>query len=194
MDSFVYYLNAALNHEGSLSKDTSRMDGQDKMKFRLRLIARTSSAACLCLLALTIPGPVRAEDKAPLRIPKMSQAPIIDGVLDSPLWEREALKIENFVQLSPKENGIPSEKTVAYIGYDDKNLYYAFRCFDSHPKKIRCSITNRDNIIDDDWIFIFLDSFNEKRRAFSFILNPAGIQMDAIRTEEGGLLFRWNDR
>ena len=162
------------------------MDGQDNLKFRSRPKAPTISAVCLFLLAQAIPGPARAEDKAPLRIPKLSQAPKIDGVLDSPLWEQQALKIDNFLQLSPKENGTPSEKTVAYIGYDDKNLYYAFRCFDSQPGKIRCSITNRDNIIEDDWIVIFLDTFNEKRRAFSFILNPAGIQMDAIRTEEGG--------
>ncbi|MCJ7804399.1 hypothetical protein MUP35_01560 [Patescibacteria group bacterium] len=123
------------------------MDGQDNLKFRSRPKAPTILAVCLFLLALTIPGPARAEDKAPLRIPKLSQAPKIDGVLDSPLWEQQALKIDNFLQLSPKENGTPSEKTVAYIGYDDKNLYYAFRCFDSQPGKIRCSITNRDNIM-----------------------------------------------
>lgn len=92
----------------------------------------------------------------------------------------------DFVQLTPKEKGTPSEKTIAYIGYDNKNLYFAFRCYDSEPKKIRSSVTNRDNIFDDDWILIFIDTFNEKRRAYSFFLNPIGIQMDGIRTEEGG--------
>jgi len=121
-----------------------------------------------------------------LVIPKLSRAPKIDGVLDNPLWEKEALKIENFLQFTPKEKGTPSEKTIAYIGYDHKNLYFAFRCFDSEPEKLRSTVTNRDNCIDDDWIAIFLDTFNEKRRAFSFIINPIGVQMDLIRTEEGG--------
>ncbi|MFQ6107940.1 MAG: DUF5916 domain-containing protein [Candidatus Aminicenantales bacterium] len=121
-----------------------------------------------------------------LTIPQFFQAPKIDGILENPLWEKDALKIEDFVQFTPKENGPPSEKTVAYIGYDHKNLYLAFRCYDSERRKIRASVTNRDNCIDDDWIAIFLDTFNEKRRAFSFIINPIGVQMDLIRIEEGG--------
>ncbi|MEW5899840.1 MAG: DUF5916 domain-containing protein, partial [Acidobacteriota bacterium] len=94
--------------------------------------------------------------------------------------------IENFLQLSPKEKGTPSEKTVAYLGYDEKNLYVAFRCFDSEVQKLRARVTNRDNCLDDDWVIIFLDTFNEKRRAFAFFVNPVGIQMDAMRMEEGG--------
>lgn len=119
-------------------------------------------------------------------IPKLTDAPKIDGILDNPAWEEQALKIEDFLQFTPKEKGEPTQKTVAYLGYDQENLYVAFRCFDTEPKKIRASITNRDNIIDDDWVAVFLDTFNEKRRAFTFILNPLGVQMDCIRTEEGG--------
>ncbi|NIM91088.1 MAG: hypothetical protein GTO17_09085 [Candidatus Aminicenantes bacterium] len=121
-----------------------------------------------------------------LEIPKISQPPKIDGVIENSLWEREALKIEGFLQLTPKEKGTPTEKTVAYIGYDKKCFYFAFRCYDSDPKKLRATITNRDNIIDDDWIAVFIDTFNEKRRAFSFFINPRGIQMDMMRVEEGG--------
>ncbi|MCR4395455.1 MAG: carbohydrate binding family 9 domain-containing protein [Candidatus Saccharicenans sp.] len=124
-----------------------------------------------------------AEEK--LTIPRLSHSPKIDGVLDE-VYEGEALKIEDFVQLSPKENGQPSEKTVAYLGYDEKNLYLAFRCFDSEPKKIRCSVTARDKCLEDDWVIIFLDTFGEKRRAFTFVLNPIGIQADFMRVEEGG--------
>jgi hypothetical protein len=127
-----------------------------------------------------------ASNKEPLVIPRLTKAPKIDGVLDNPIWETEALKIDAFVQLSPKENGVPTEKTVAYLGYDEKNLYVAFRAYDSQASKIRCSITKRDGCLEDDWVFIMLDTFNEKRRAFSFLLNPAGVQMDMMRVEEGG--------
>ncbi len=127
-----------------------------------------------------------AAGKEPLQIPRLSRPPKIDGVLDNPLWETEALKVEAFVQLSPKENGVPTEKTVAYLGHDEKSLYVAFRASDSQASKVRCSITKRDGCLEDDWVFIFIDTFNEKRRAFSFMLNPAGVQMDMIRIEEGG--------
>ena len=121
-----------------------------------------------------------------LKVPELSNPPKIDGVIENPLWEKEALKIEDFLQLNPKEKGKPTEKTVAYIGYDKKNIYFAFRCYDSDPKKLRATITNRDNIIDDDWIAVFIDTFNEKRRAYSFFINPRGVQMDLMRIEEGG--------
>ncbi|MFB0565276.1 MAG: DUF5916 domain-containing protein [Candidatus Aminicenantaceae bacterium] len=127
-----------------------------------------------------------SSSKEVLNIPRLSHPPKIDGVIENPFWEEEALKIEDFFQFTPKEMGEPSEKTVAYIGYDHKNLYFAFRCYDKEPDKIRASVTNRDGCIDDDWIIIFLDTFNEKRRAFSFIINPIGIQLDCIRTEQGG--------
>ncbi|MBD3414987.1 MAG: hypothetical protein GF421_11215 [Candidatus Aminicenantes bacterium] len=130
--------------------------------------------------------PVQAEDESNFSIPVLSESPKIDGELNNDPWEREALKIDNFLQFVPKEKGIPTEKTVAYIGRDEKNLYIAFRCFDSQPQKIRAAITNRDNIIDDDWVLVSLDTFNEKRRAFWFFLNPLGVQMDGMRIEEGG--------
>ncbi|MDH5742499.1 MAG: carbohydrate binding family 9 domain-containing protein, partial [Candidatus Aminicenantes bacterium] len=143
----------------------------------------------LCLTVCFLPWTALSSPVESVNIPKFSKPPKIDGTLDNPLWEEQALKIEDFIQFAPKEKGAPTQKTVAYAGYDQKNLYIAFRCYDSEPEKIRASITNRDNIIDDDWVAVFVDTFNEKRRAFSFIINPLGVQFDAIRTEEGG-----NDR
>lgn len=140
-----------------------------------------AGAAAWAASASQAPAP-----KEPLRIPRLTETPKIDGVLDNPVWEAQALRIENFVQLTPKENGVPTEKTVAYLGYDEKNLYIAFRAFDSQSSKVRCSITKRDGCMEDDWVFAMLDTFNEKRRAFSFLINPAGVQMDMMRVEEGG--------
>jgi len=151
------------------------------------LLALWTSLGALTLAASIPPSPAQTPaPKEPLRIPRLTEAPKIDGVLDNPIWETQALKIEDFIQLSPKENGVPTEKTVAYLGYDEKSLYVAFRAHDSQASKVRCSITKRDGCLEDDWVFIFIDTFNEKRRAFSFLINPAGVQMDMIRVEEGG--------
>jgi hypothetical protein len=142
----------------------------------------------ICLILL---GPLSAQaekngaDPRKTSIPQVSSPPRIDGVLDESVWE-EALQIEDFLQLSPVERGYPTHRTIAYLGYDRKNLYIAFRCYDSDFNRIRASVTQRDNIMEDDWVILFLDTFNEKRRAFAFILNPYGIQLDAIRMEQGG--------
>ena len=159
---------------------------KSERKFRSFKAAKILFLFIFILALFLIPRLSLASSNEPLIIPQLSSPPKIDGILDSPLWEKEALKIENFLQMTPKEKGTPSEKTVAYIGYDQKNLYIAFRSEDSEVKKIRASITNRDNCLEDDWVCVFLDTFNEKRRAFSFIINPLGVQFDAIRIEEGG--------
>ncbi|NTU51351.1 MAG: carbohydrate binding family 9 domain-containing protein, partial [Candidatus Aminicenantes bacterium] len=156
------------------------------MTKRISLIAITMILAGAGALAASGAAAQTPAAKEPLRVPRLTEAPKIDGVLDNPVWETQALKIEGFIQLSPKENGVPTEKTVAYLGYDEKNLYVAFRAYDSQPSRVRCSVTNRDGCLEDDWIFIMLDTFNEKRRAFSFLLNPIGVQMDMMRIEEGG--------
>jgi hypothetical protein len=155
------------------------------MKKRTMLSAASLALVCAGVLAAASPS-AQTPAKEPLRIPRLAEAPKIDGVLDNPIWETQALKIENFIQLAPKENGAPTERTVAYLGFDEKHLYIAFRAYDSQPSKVRCSITKRDGCMEDDWVFAMIDTFNEKRRAFSFLINPAGVQMDMMRVEEGG--------
>jgi hypothetical protein len=127
-----------------------------------------------------------AQAKAPLVIPRVTAAPKIDGRLEADLYGMEFLRIDGFVQLAPKAGEPSTEKTTAYIGFDAKNLYVAFRCLDARPGQIRASVTNRDGAMDDDWIIVFLDTFNEKRRAATFAVNPIGVQMDFVRIEEGG--------
>ncbi len=141
------------------------------------LIAPFSAAAA---------GSVQAAGKPPLAIPRLSAPPRIDGQIEPGIWEKEALRLDSFFQLTPKAGEPASMKTVAYIGYDAKAIYFAFRCLDPEPRKIRASITNRDGCLEDDWVIAFIDTFNEKRRAATFGVNPAGIQMDFVRMEEGG--------
>ncbi|MCP2519093.1 carbohydrate binding family 9 domain-containing protein [Candidatus Aminicenantes bacterium AC-335-A11] len=125
----------------------------------------------------------KINEKYYIKVPKLSQPPVIDGLLNDECW-KEAFKIEKFTQFEPKENSPPTEKTIAYIGYDKKNLYVAFQCFDSEPDKIRASLSKRDHISLDDFVGFVLDTFNAKKRAFQFVVNPLGIQEDSIVTEE----------
>lgn len=118
-----------------------------------------------------------------VRASKFEKAPKIDGELENPIWE-EGVVLETFTQYEPQEGAQPTEKTIAYIGYDSKNLYIAVRCYDSNPKAIRACLTQRDNVIGDDGITVYLDTFNDKKRAFVFQVNPCGVQVDGIYTEE----------
>ncbi|MCX6558894.1 MAG: DUF5916 domain-containing protein [Candidatus Aminicenantes bacterium] len=152
--------------------------------------ARTPLAVIFVLTMLGLPhlqaAPPKAPEKMRLEIPRLSAAPRIDGFIEPGIWEKEALRLDNFVQLSPKAGEPTTMKTIAYVGFDAKAVYFAFRCIDPEPKKLRASITRRDGCLDDDWIIVFLDTFNEKRRAATFGVNPVGVQMDFVRIEEGG--------
>jgi hypothetical protein len=120
-----------------------------------------------------------------ISIPAFTSPPRIDGVLDDTFWEGGTV-IEDFTQFEPLEGGTPSEKTKAYLGHDREYLYIALRCFDSDPAAIRACLTPRDKAPADDGITVYLDTFNDKKRAFVFQINPCGIQTDGILTEGSG--------
>jgi hypothetical protein len=111
-----------------------------------------------------------------------SSSPNIDGKIEDPIWQ-ESLVLESFTQYEPQEGSEPTEKTMVYIGYDSKNLYIAVRAFDSNPKAVRACLTKRDSVFGDDVITVYLDTFNDKKRAFVFQVNPCGVQVDGIYTE-----------
>jgi hypothetical protein len=108
--------------------------------------------------------------------------PRIDGRLDDEFWTG-AVVLDSFTQYEPREGAAPSEQTTAYIGYDRQNLYIGIRCFDSNPKAVRACLTRRDKVMGDDEVTVYLDTFNDKKQAFAFLVNPCGVQSDGIYNE-----------
>src|ERR671911_701970 len=80
----------------------------------------------------------------------------------------------------------PAEKTQVWVGYDDEALYFAFRCLDSQPERIRTTISRRDNAFSDDWVGVSLDSTRAGQLAFHLFITPRGIQKDALQSGSGG--------
>ncbi|MCD6515910.1 MAG: carbohydrate binding family 9 domain-containing protein [Candidatus Aminicenantes bacterium] len=140
-----------------------------------------TSMALVLLSALLLPAS-ESNGNYDVKAAEFPSPPIIDGNLDEPFWDNAAF-INDFTQFEPVEGGAPSEKTEAYIGYDKKNLYIAVRCYDSSPEAIRASLCKRDKAVGDDQITIYLDTFNDKKRAFAFQINPCGVQTDGIYSE-----------
>jgi hypothetical protein len=126
------------------------------------------------MLLLFIPFARAQETLKPLRIDVPLQ---IDGRLDEPVWQ-EAPYVTGFKTFNPDYGKDMAQKTKVFMAYDRENLYFAFRCFDSEPKKIKASISNRDNIRPDDWVCINLDSFNDHQALYALYINPLGIQGD----------------
>ena len=131
--------------------------------------------------------PVRKAEIAPpaLTIPRLLRAPALEDFLTMQPQGESALqmaKVSGFTQRAPYDGQAVSEPTDAYLGYDQKNLYVVFVCFDD-PNQVRARMSVREDIHDDDEVEIILDTFHDRRRAYAFQTTPLGVQWDAIWTE-----------
>ncbi len=110
--------------------------------------------------------------------------PVVDGKISDEVWNQVEWS-GDFTERVPDEGAQPKNQTKFKLMYDDKNVYLAFRCYDSEPDKIVRRLTRRDRF-DGDWIEVNIDSYNDKRSAFSFTLNAAGVIGDEFITNNGG--------
>ena len=124
------------------------------------------------------------EKVSPVRVSKFETPPVIDGNLNEAVWQKAAV-LKDFYQIDPGDNTTPSKPTEVLLGYDSKFLYVAFRAFDE-PDKVRSTVAKRDNIFSDDYVGFYLDTFNDRRKAFEIFFNPLGIQGDGVLTEDRG--------
>jgi hypothetical protein len=127
------------------------------------------------------------EKAKPIVVPRFDKPPVIDGKLDDEVW-KQAVVLKDFLQTNPGDNIAPSKPTEMMMGYDARTLYLAFHCYDE-PDKVRASVTKRDEVFGEDNVRVYLDTFNDQRRAYILGFNPLGVQADGIMTEGSGTDF-----
>jgi hypothetical protein len=118
-------------------------------------------------------------------IPRLESEIQIDGRLDEPVWSR-ATRLTGFWQYQPVDGRPAEEKTEVLAWYTSDAIYFAIIAHDRSPRTIRATVADRDNIDNDDHVVIDLDTFHDRRRAFSFGVNPLGVQSDGVRSEGAG--------
>ena len=118
----------------------------------------------------------------------INKPPDIDGNGNDEAWEQVAWG-GDFVQRQPNFGVAPSEPTQFKILYDAKNLYVLVRAFDSEPEKIVKRMSRRDGF-DGDFVEINIDSYNDKRTAFSFTASVSGVKGDEYISNNGN---NWDD-
>jgi hypothetical protein len=105
-------------------------------------------------------------------------APQIDGRLDDEAWAAAPV-IDAFVQRDPVEGAPASERTEVRIVYDDGAIYVGARLHDRRPVTSR--LGRRDMVLGgSDWFRMSFDSYRDRRSAFRFDVNPAGVRRDAV--------------
>jgi len=136
-------------------------------------------ALCAPALAQTPPAPATPDDIPGGRIPQLQGEIAIDGVLDDAAWEG-ALVQEIAYDIQPGDNIAAPVKTTVRIGYTTDALYLSYHAMDPDPSAIRAHLRDRDSAFSDDWVGVFLDTFDDQRRGYELIVNPLGVQADLI--------------
>ena len=117
-----------------------------------------------------------------VRIPRMDTTVTVDGVLDEPAWGRAA-RMTGFSQYQPQD-GVPAvEPTEVLVWYSSSAIYFGIRAREVHGDLVHATHADRDNIGADDYVQILLDTYNDRRRAFLFGVNPYGVQQDGTRID-----------
>ena len=151
------------------------------------------AARVLALLGLLMPAVAHAQGSNEFAVERATEPPRIDGLLDDAVWSHAPLAIpaDGWVSYQPVRGDkmAVAFRTEVRIAYDDRNIYFAFHCFDHEPDRIRSTVSKRDNAFSDDWIAISLDSNGTGQTAYHLFSNPSASQMDALNTASSGEQF-----
>ena len=130
----------------------------------------TTRQGLVALLALALsawaPEAALAQQKAIQAIPephdlqarRVTTPPKLDGVLDDEAWTGGPFVLDPWSSYNPLRGQTELLQTQVWMAFDDKAIYFAFKCLDPEPDKIRTTISRRDNVWNDDWVGVSLDS------------------------------------
>lgn len=140
-----------------------------------------------------------------LDVPRLPQAPKIDGRLDEPVWE-QAARADSLFKLFLGSNyaAPPAQvRSTFYVGYMPKALYIGFRGHDDHPDSLVAKVTEsdprrdgdlvtgvgnvRESIWSDDIIELMFDANLDHASFVHFGINSLGVWNDEWSARQGGM-------
>ena len=150
--------------------------------------------AVLVTLIALVAIPAAAQKPAPtVRAYRTGQPIRIDGRLDEEIYKATPA-ITNFVQQEPDEFKPATEKTEAWIFFDDDNVYISARNWETHPERRVANEMRRDTgqLRQNDTFGVLFDTFHDKRNGYIFYANAIGGLADSQVTDEGPPNADWN--
>jgi hypothetical protein len=76
------------------------------------------------------------------------------------------LRVTDFRQNRPADGKLPP----AWLAWDEQNFYAAFPCREERGK-VGARFSRREEIFSDDQVALYLDTFHDRQRTFSFYAN-----------------------
>ena len=163
-----------------------------------------SATAGFALAPRTIDGPpppippavIRRDERgrATIRAIRLTERIRLDGQLDEQIYYTVPA-ITDFIQQSPDEGAPATERTEAWIMFDQDNIYAAARIWDSAPpSEWVANEMRRDTrqLRQNETFAVVLDTFYDRRNGVAFYTNPLGAIADFALTNEGNPNSDWN--
>ncbi len=144
----------------------------------------------MCMLCVSISVDAQTERELPrMSAHRTSEEIKVDGVLDESVWQ-SVEPIRQLYQIQPDQGEPATEQSEVRILYDDKKLYFGFIFFDSEMDKIVANDMRRDSegLRSNDYGFLLLDTYNDRRNAVFFRFTPVGGMEDTAVSNSGGSL------
>ena len=117
---------------------------------------------------------------------RAERPPVIDGRLDDAVWGAPALELPEWLTYNPVSGQKLAQTTDVRLVYDNEALYVAFHCKDPEPGKVRGTLSRRDQLFNDDWVGLSLDSVGNRQQSYDLFVNPRGVQGDILNTASAG--------
>jgi hypothetical protein len=115
---------------------------------------------------------------------------VIDGKLDEPAWKNAEHK-SNFIEKEPYPLIPTSDDTEFAVLFDEENIYIGAWCWDSKPDNIVAYLSPRGTYGADN-LQLFIDSYNDDRTGYKFVISPTGVQGDELRYDDVKRDNNWN--
>ena len=126
-----------------------------------------------------------ARGRLTIRAVRLTAHLTLDGRLDDEVYQAVP-SFGDFIQQDPAEGQPATEKTEAWVFFDDRNVYISARLFVSQPGRLKANEMRRDsvNIFRNDFFSVTLDTLFDHRSAAFVMTNALGGQRDALITDE----------
>ena len=115
--------------------------------------------------------------------PRIDTTVTIDGRLDEAPWQQASM-LNGFSRYAPTDGAPADDSTEVLVWYSPSAMHIGVRAY-AEPGTVNATLADRDKIYGDDYIGIFLATFNDGRQATVFAVNPLGVQGDGIVVERG---------
>jgi uncharacterized protein DUF5916 len=135
-----------------------------------------------------------AEGRVTVRAQRLDAPIKLDGALDEAIYHTVP-SISDFIQVEPEEGALATEKTEAWLAFDQDYVYVAFRCWESQPDRRVATEMRRDNNATwngNDVVSVFFDTFYDRRNGIGFTINSIGGRNDGQITNERQYASDWN--